>query len=64
MEIDRNNLKLMASGKYLDLNKGYNQEQHNQFIEGAMFAFDFISAKTREKKKQDNEVKENKDETN
>lgn len=64
MEIDRNNLKLMASGKYLDLNKGYNQEQHNQFIEGAMFAFDFISAKNRDKKKQEIETKENKDETN
>lgn len=54
----------MASGKYLDLNKGYNQEQHNQFIEGAMFAFDLISSKIRDKKKQDIEAKENKDETN
>lgn len=38
-DVDRATLKLIASGKYLDLNKSYNQEQHTQFIEGALFTW-------------------------
>lgn len=41
--MDRNTLKLIASGKYLDLNKSYNQEQHTQFIEGAVFVYDLLT---------------------
>jgi hypothetical protein len=46
-DMDRATLKLIASGKYLDLNKSYNQEQHTQFIEGALFTFDLITASNR-----------------
>ncbi len=61
MEIDRNNLKLMASGKYLDVNKSYNQEQHNQYIEGAMFAFDLMTQIERNKLKQIKDDKQDED---
>lgn len=43
-DMDRATLKLIASGKYLDLNKSYNQEQHTEFIEGALFTYDLINS--------------------
>ena len=45
--LDRNQFKLIASGKYLDVNKSYNQEQHQQYVDGAMFAFDLIQLMNR-----------------
>lgn len=41
-KMDRDTLKLMASGKYIERNNSYNQEQHNQFVAGALFTYDII----------------------
>lgn len=46
-KLSREQIKLIASGKYLDLNKSFDQQQHSSFIEGALFVFDLINSQKR-----------------
>lgn len=50
-KLDRTLIKLLSSGKFLDVNKSYNQEQHNAFVEGSLFAFDLFQHTIRENKR-------------
>lgn len=44
-QLDRNTMKLIASGKFLEINKScYDQQQHTSFIDGAMFIIDFLNS--------------------
>lgn len=48
--IKRDDLKLLAMGKYIALKRTFNQEELDCFVEGAMFASDYLSAKERDAK--------------
>lgn len=48
-KLTRDSLKLLASGKYIALKKSYNQQEHEQFLEGALFTYDLIQQALREK---------------
>lgn len=50
LDYDRDSIRLLASGKYLDLNKSFDQHNHQHFVEGALFILDLMSKKERESK--------------
>lgn len=52
IKIDRNSVRLIAGGKYLELNKSYSQEQYQQFVDGAIFIFDLLSSSNGKKEKE------------
>jgi len=41
-QLNRDNVKLLASGKYIALKKSYDQQEHENFIDGAMFCYDLM----------------------
>lgn len=43
-KLSRDQIKLMASGKYIDLYKSFDQQQHASFIEGATYIYDLINS--------------------
>ena len=49
IKLNRDHLRMIASGAYLQINKGYDQQTHAAFIEGALFFLDFIAANERSK---------------
>ena len=49
IKLSRDHLRMIASGAYLQFNKGYDQQTHIAFIEGALFFLDFIAANERNK---------------
>ena len=53
-KIDRNTLRLIASGQYLQLNKSFDQERFSNFVEGALFTYDLINKTTIEAKRGNN----------
>lgn len=46
-KLSRDQVKLISSGKYLDLNKSFDQQQHASFIEGSLFVFDLLNSQKR-----------------
>lgn len=41
--MDREQIKLLLSGKYIEINKTFNQETHRSFVDGGIFIFDLIN---------------------
>lgn len=52
IKIDRNAVRLIAGGKYLELNKSYSQEQYQQFVDGAVFIYDLLSSNNNKREKE------------
>lgn len=47
---EREKLKLIASGKSLEINRlAFDEVKHTSFVEGALFAWDFLKSEDREK---------------
>lgn len=51
IKIDRNTVRLMSGGKYLELNKTYQQESFQSFVDGALFIFDLLTSNNSKKDK-------------
>lgn len=43
LTMDREQIKLLLSGKYIEINKTFNQETHRSFVDGGIFIFDLIN---------------------
>lgn len=52
VKLNRDNIKLLASGKYIALKKSYDQQEHEHFLEGALFTYDLIQQTARENERQ------------
>jgi hypothetical protein len=42
-KIDREKLRLLSSGKYLQIYKSYDPQMHSNFVESALFVFDLFN---------------------
>ena len=42
-KIDREKLRLLSSGKYLQIYKSFDPQMHSNFVEGALFVFDLFN---------------------
>lgn len=51
IKLSRDLIKAVASGQYLQTNKSYEQIQHDQFVCGALFLWDFLNQQNRNKVK-------------
>lgn len=49
IKLNRDSLRMVASGAYLQINKNYDQQTHQAFVEGALFLWDFVQAGERSK---------------
>ena len=43
MVIDRETVRLLASGKYLQIYKSYEPQMHSNFVEGSLFVYDLYN---------------------
>ena len=50
IKLNRDSLRMVASGAYLQINKNYDQQTHQSFVEGALFLWDFVQAGERNNK--------------
>ncbi len=48
VKLNRDNIKLLASGKYIALKKSYDHQEHEHFLEGALFTYDLIQQTARD----------------
>ena len=55
VKLTRDLVRLISTGQYVYSKNGFDQQEHSQYVDGALYSFDLMQTVSRDRKRGENE---------